>query len=132
LAVGDALEFARVSASVSIAQLASAMRISPRAYFHIVAGDRALTFGQALRATDALAITTTELAKLVEASLGPWDRDSPATHDEVTRIHRRRMYQLLSRLEREDREGARHAREWLERRYNLVKDDISDAAEPGR
>jgi hypothetical protein len=77
-------------------------------------------------------MTTTELAKLVEASLGPWDRQNPATHDEVTCIHRRRMYQLLIRLEREDRDGARQAREWLGRRYDLGKDDTSDAAETGR
>ena len=132
MAVGDALEFARVSAGLSITELASALQISPRVYLRIVAGDRAITFRQALLAADALAITTAELAEFVEQSLGSWLKDRPLSHDEVRRIGRRRLYRLLVRLEREDRVGAGRAREWLERRYRMGADGAHRAPDTER
>lgn len=120
IAVGDALEFARVPSGLSISDLARAMRLSTRQYLHIVAGDRPLSFTEALLAADALRIAPGELARLVGQSLGAWDSALTPSFEDVRRIGRQRLFQLLVRLEREGNEDAGRARQWLERRYGAL------------
>lgn len=132
IAVGDALEFARVPSGLTIGDLAHAMRLSPRQYLRIVAGDRRLSFAQAMLATDALGITTAELARLIEQTLGPWDSTAPISYEDARRIHRWRMGQALARLEQEGNEEAGRAREWLERRYGPLEPGGAAESTKGR
>lgn len=128
IAVGEALEFARVPSGLTIGDLAHAMRLSPRQYLRIVAGDRPLSFSETLLAADAVGITAAEFAELVEQTLGAWDSATPIRYEDARRIHRWRLSQVLARLEREGNEEAGRARVWLERRYGPLKPNAAVGA----
>ncbi len=132
IAVGDALEFARVPSGLTIDDLSHAMHLSLRQYLRIVAGDRLLSFAQSLLAADALGITAAELADLVEQTLGPWDRATPISYEDARRIHRWRMGQALACLEQEGNQEAGRAREWLERRYGPLELGAAAKSAKGR
>lgn len=130
IAVGDALEFARIASGVYIEDLAEALGVNHKGYLEIVAGLRPLLFMQALRAIDLLGISAAQFVGLVDLALEPQRQGLSWSDPEIGVIYRRRLYQLLIRLEREGREGAGAARKWLEERYELDAEPADPEVSP--
>lgn len=129
MAVGDALEFLRVSAGISMDELGAAMGTDDGGYGMVAVGNRPLLFTEALLAAHALGVSAAKLVEIFEQSFGPIERPIPPTAEEVAAVQRRRMRGLLIRLEGEGREGVREFREWLEENYLLEKGP-TDGEEP--
>jgi plasmid maintenance system antidote protein VapI len=131
IAIGDVLEYLRVGTGLSIEEVAKGLGLSTRRYGRIVTGERALTHTQALLAADLFGVGIDELRRLTGITLEQWEAQSLATSDELRRIHRARLHQLLLCMEREGMPGAAEARAWLERRYGASEADKPEGAAPG-